>query len=88
MVNGMYAEKELCEKITSLYPDVGTCGIDINVTYNEQQKTWLVHLKKDSHKLDHYLEMADADQCMDGKQCVSLGLEIAQLKNNIQGQGY
>jgi len=25
---------------------------------------------------------------MDGKQCVSLGLEIAQLKKNIEGQQY
>lgn len=84
----MYANSELCEKITSLYPDVGTCGIDIDVTYDDQQQTWVVHLEKDNHKLDHFLEMADADQCMDGKQCVSLGLEIAQLKNNILGKGY
>lgn len=88
MVKTMYADRELCEKITSLYPDVGTCGVDIDVTYDEKQQTWLVHLEKDSHKLDHYLEMTDADQCMDGKQCVSLGLEIAQLKKNIMGDGF
>jgi hypothetical protein len=27
----------------------------------------------------HYIEEKDAALCMDGKQCVSLGLEIAQL---------
>jgi hypothetical protein len=30
----------------------------------------------------------DADACMEGKQCVSLGLEIAQLKKNIAGEQY
>jgi hypothetical protein len=34
--------------------------------------------------LKHFLEQADADLCMEGKQCVSLGLEIAQLKDNIK----
>jgi hypothetical protein len=43
-----------------------------------------VDLKKDRHQLKHFLEQADADLCMEGKQCVSLGLEIAQLKDNIK----
>jgi len=30
------------------------------------------------------LEPEDADGCMEGKQCVSLGLQIAQLKANIE----
>jgi len=84
----MYSDNELCERITSIYPDIGKCGIDINVTYNQPEKSWVVHLKKGSHSLDHYLEMLDADKCMDGKQCVALGLEIAQLRKNIEGKQY
>jgi len=84
----MYSDNELCERITALYPDIGECGIDIKVDYDESQKAWLVHLKKDSHTLNHFLEMIDADKCMEGKQCVALGLEIAQLKNNIEGKQF
>lgn len=84
----MYSNVDLCERITAMYPEIGECGIDINVTYDETQKTWLVHLKKGSHALDHYLETLDADRCMEGKQCVSLGLEIAQMKNNIEGKQF
>jgi hypothetical protein len=47
-----------------------------------------VHLKKGTHALDHFLDLMDADTCMEGKQCVSLGLEIAQLLNNIEGKQY
>jgi ATP-dependent protease ClpP protease subunit len=47
-----------------------------------------VHLKKGTHKLEHFLETRDADTCMAGKQCVSLGLEIAQLKKNIKGEQF
>ena len=80
----MLDKAQLCEKIREIYPDIGECGIDIDVAYDQDQKAWVVHLKKDRHELKHYLEQPDADACMDGKQCVSLGLEIAQLRDNIQ----
>ncbi len=84
----MYSKSELCNKITSLYPDIGVCGIDINVSYNDREKAWVVHLEKDSHSLDHFLEIMDAEKCIEGKQCVSLGLEIAQLRKNIDGHQF
>ena len=84
----MYAKEALCEKIITLYPDIGKCGIDIAVEYNPKKKIWLVDLKKGTHELKHHLEIPDADACMENKQCVSLGLEIAQLKKNIEGQQY
>ena len=80
----MIHKKELCEKITQLYPDIGECGIDISVDYDKEQKTWVVDLKKDHHHLKTFLEDGDADLCMGGTQCVSLGIEIAQLRDNIK----
>ena len=73
----------LCEKIRELYPDVGQCGIDVDVNYDDGQKAWVVNLKKDQRQLRHYLEDTDADLCMQGRQCVSLGLEIAQLRDTL-----
>ena len=79
----MLDKKALCEKIRSLYPDIGECGIDVDVEYDETQKTWVVELKKDRRQLKTFLEDQDADLCMADKQCVSLGLEIAQLRDNV-----
>jgi hypothetical protein len=84
----MYSDLELCEKIISFYPEIGACGIDIDVDYDQSKNTWVVHLQKDTHSLDHFLEVLDADRCMDGKQCVALGLEIAQLRKNIKGEQF
>lgn len=80
----MYNKNELCEKIKGIYPDIGECGIDVDVEYDEGKKAWIVDLKKDNHELKTHLEPAEADQCMEGKQCVSLGLQVAQLKANIE----
>jgi hypothetical protein len=84
----MYSKEELCNKITTLYPDIGTCDIDITVEYDAKKDIWLIDLKKDSHELKHHLELSEANACMENRQCVSLGLEIAQLKKNITGQQY
>lgn len=80
----MIDREELCQKIVSLYPDVGVCGIDVNVEFDRTNNAWVVDLKKDKHRLKTYLEAGDAENCMDGKQCVSLGIEIAQLRANIE----
>jgi hypothetical protein len=80
----MIDKEELCKKIVSLYPDIGKCGIDVSVEFDNEQNTWVVDLKKDRHELKTFLEAGDAENCMEGRQCVSLGIEIAQLKANIE----
>jgi hypothetical protein len=74
----------MCEKIRSIYPDIGECGIDVDVEYDETKKAWVVDLKKDEQELKTHLEVQEVDDCMEGKQCVSLGLQIAQLRANIE----
>jgi hypothetical protein len=74
----------LCEKIRNIYPDIGKCGIDVDVEFDDAQNRWTVHLKKDQQKLKTYLEPGDAEKCMEGKQCVSLAVEINQLRDSIQ----
>jgi hypothetical protein len=84
----MLDKKELCDKILQLYPDIGQCGIDLTVDYDKHQNAWVVNLKKDKKELKHFLDNPDADACMEGKQCVALGLEIAQLVKNIKGSQF
>ena len=79
----MYDKAELCEKIRAIYPDIGECGIDIDVNYDQDQKSWVVYLKKDKHELKTFLEDSDAERCLLGEKCVGLGIEIAQLRANI-----
>ena len=84
----MYTKEELCGKIIELYPEIGVCGIDVDAEFDRKKNTWIIDLKKDEHELKHHLEIPDADDCMDGRQCISLGLEIAQLKKNIKGEQF
>lgn len=80
----MIDKTALCEKIRELYPDIGACGIDVKAEYDEDQRAWVVQLKKDSYRLKTYLDDGDAEKCMLGEKCVGLSIEIAQLRGNIE----
>jgi len=80
----MIEKAEICEKIREIYPDIGECGIDVDVAFDQVQGRWVVDLKKDHHHLKTYLEEGDAELCLTGKQCIGLGIEIAQLRSNIE----
>ena len=80
----MPTKEELCEKIKAVFPEIGACGINLMVDYDENNKAWVVDLKKDDHELKTFLEEVEAQECMEGKQCVSLGLQIGQLRKNIE----
>ena len=80
----MIDKNELCEKIRSIYPDIGECGIAVNVEYDETNNRWVVDLKQGERELKTFLEDGDAEKCLNGIQCVSLGVEIAQLRGNIE----
>ena len=80
----MHEKETLCEKIRSIYPEIGKCGIDVEVEWSADKRAWIVDLKKGEHELTTHLEPEDADACVEGKECVSLGIQVAQLKTNIE----
>jgi hypothetical protein len=80
----MIDKAELCKKITEIYPDIGACGIDLDVEFDEGQDRWVVHLEKNQHHVKTFLEEGDAELCLIGRQCVSLGIEINQLRDTVE----
>lgn len=75
----MYDKDELCNKIREIYPEIGKCGIDTAVSWDEEKKAWVVDFEYKGKHVRHYLEDQDAAACMEGKKCVALGIDIGQL---------
>ncbi len=80
----MMDQNALCAKIREIYPDIGRCGIDLKVNYDPEQGRWVVHLQKGQRRLKTFLEEGDAELCLSGRQCVSLSIEINQLRDSIE----
>jgi len=77
-------KKELCEKIQQIYPDVGKCGINMDAHYDKNNKTWVVHLERNGKSLDTYLEEEDIKACLEGRQCVALGIQVGELARDVE----
>ena len=75
----MFGKAELCNKIHEIYPEIGECDKDLNVAWDNKQNVWEVSFKKNGHRIRHYLEDKDATACMEGKQCIGLGIEFGQF---------
>jgi len=73
----------ICNTIREIYPDIGKCGIDLAVDYDEENRAWAIELKKDGRQLTTYIETADTDTCITRENCIGLGIEIAQLQGNL-----
>ena len=80
----MIDKHTICATIREIYPEIGACGIDIAVEYDQENKAWAVELKRGARVLKTYLEPTDADACITATNCIGLGVEIAQLQGNIE----
>lgn len=80
----MISKEQLCDKIRSIYPEIGQCGMDVELEWDDAKKAWIVDLRKDGKELTTHLEPQDAEACMLGTRCVALGMQIAQLQANLE----
>ena len=79
----MHDTTKLCEKIKSIYPEIGECGGDVDVDYDQGKEVYSVELKQGATRLKTYLEPDDANSCMEDKRCVPLGIQVSQLVDNV-----
>ncbi len=80
-----YTVVALENKVAEMYPEIEKHGIALNVVFDEVKNAYVIKLKKGVHELTTHLDKADADSCMDGIKCVSLGVQVAQFVKNFEG---
>ena len=79
-----YTTVALKNKISEIYPDIQKHGITFGLGLSDDSNTYIVKLSKDTHELVTYLDKKDADACIDGKQCVQLGVKIGEFIRNFE----
>jgi hypothetical protein len=84
MEHAKHSKEELAAKLRDLYPEIAAHGIGLGVEFDHEKKAWIVKLSKGAHRLTTHLEKKDADGCLEGIQCVYLGVQIAQLVKNFE----
>lgn len=80
----MVTKETLCKIIESVFPKIGKCGRDFDVEYDKDAKAWAVDLHSGEKHLRTFIEDSEADSCVEGRKCMPLTLQIAQLKENFE----
>ena len=76
----MLTSKQVCDRLTSIYPDFGECGKTLDVNWNVENQAWEVDFEYNGSKLRHYLENKDAAACILTNRCMEMGIEFGQLR--------
>ena len=80
----MVSKKELCKKIEDIHPDIGACGVDFDVDFDKKEKAWVVDFHQGRQHLRTFIEDNEADSCLSEDRCLSLALQIGQLRVNFE----
>lgn len=67
-----------------MYPEITNHGINVGMSYDDEKAAWVIKFKKDHHELETFLEKKDADECMEGKKCVYLGVQLGDFIDNFE----
>lgn len=77
-------QKVLESKIREMYPEIIQHELSLSLSFDKGTDSWIVKLGKDEHELATHLERKDAEACLEGIQCVYLGVQIGQFVKNFE----
>lgn len=80
----MASKDDICRKIEQIIPEAGRCGRDFRVEYDDTNHAWAVDLHQGDVHLKTFIEDSEAENCLDADKCIPLGLQIGQLKRNLE----
>jgi hypothetical protein len=73
----------LKDKILEMYPELEQHGVAVNLVFDGAKDAYVVKMHRGTHELTTHLERQDADECMNGVKCVSLGIQVEQFVKNF-----
>jgi hypothetical protein len=80
-----YTQVALEDRILDMYPEIRDHSINLSLNFDEEKNTWIIKFRKDHHELTTHLEKNDADDCMEGRKCVYLGVQLGEFMKNFEG---
>jgi hypothetical protein len=76
--------KVLETKLREMYPEIKKHDLALSLCLDDKKEAWIVQLSKGKHALTTHLEKKDAEACLDGIQCIYLGVQIGQFVKNFE----
>ena len=79
-----YTQVALEDKLLELYPELEEHKICLNLSFDEERNAWVVRFRRNEHTRYAFLDKKDADNCMDGQECIYLGILVEQYIRDLE----
>ncbi len=74
-----YTIEGLKDMIFELHPEIVQHALNLSVTFDKAQNAYVLKFSRGGTELKTFLDKPDADDCLAGKKCISLGLQVAEF---------
>lgn len=79
-----YTQVALEDKLYEMYPELMKNRIVLRLSFDDEKNAWVVGFVKGDKNRHAFLDKNDADMCMDGQQCIYLGVLVAQYIKDLE----
>ena len=84
MGHAQHSREEIEAKLREMHPEINEHGLGLQAEFSHDKDAWIVHLTKGEHELTTHLDRSDANACLEGVECVHLGVQIGQFVSNFE----
>ena len=81
-----YTLVALEDKLMEMYPEISANGIHLRLELDEDKNAWVIHFEKGGRERYAFLDKSDADSCMDGQQCIYMGVLVERYIQDLEGE--
>jgi hypothetical protein len=71
-------------KIREYHPEIEQNNMELDVSWDEAGKRYALKLSKAGQAVGSYLDQKDADDCLAGKKCANLAVQVTQLSAELE----
>jgi len=70
--------------IRKFHPEIERNNLDLSISYEKAEDRYLIKLSKSGETVGAYLPQQDANDCLEGKKCVKLAVQVTQLITELE----
>ncbi len=79
-----YTIEGLKDMIYELHPEIVQHALNLSAGFDEAQYAYVLKFSRGGRELNTFLDKQDADECMGGKKCIHLGVQIGQFLDDFE----
>ncbi len=74
----------LKDMIFELHPEIVQHALNLSVTFDEAKNAFVLKFSRGGRELITYLDEQDASECIEGKKCIHLGVQVAEFLTDFE----